>query len=201
MRTQGGVSAETRADDGTTVAELFEVLRREVAGLRSAAGRVLRERAEAWAPVAADLAAWSRVAVDSQTATVRANDFRKALDWVRAIGKEVRNERLAPFAATSAKVWEMLRQESNVELGPITLAGAGPQRKVALDVTIDGVPGAALSVMSQGELHALGLALFLPRATSGDSPFGLSGLRTRCRTWWRLRCSARCPGLARCPRG
>jgi len=33
------------------------------------------------------------------------------------------------------------------------------------------VAGAALSVMSQGELHALGLALFLPRATSPDSPF------------------------------
>jgi hypothetical protein len=84
----------------------------------------------------------------------------------------VRNARLAPFAATSARVWETLRQESNVELGPITLAGAGTARKVALDVTIDGVPGAALSVMSQGELHALGLALFLPRAMAGDSPFG-----------------------------
>jgi hypothetical protein len=125
-----------------------------------------------WAPVAADLAAWSKWAADSQAATVRANDLKKALDWLRAAGKEVRNARLAPFAATSAEVWGMLRQESNVELGPITLAGAGPQRKVALDVTIDGVPGAALSVMSQGELHALGLALFLPRATSDDSPFG-----------------------------
>ena len=26
--------------------------------------------------------------------------------------------------------------------------------------------------MSQGELHALGLALFLPRATAAESPFG-----------------------------
>lgn len=66
----------------------------------------------------------------------------------------------------------MLRQQSNVELGPITLAGAGPQRKVALDVTVDGVRGAALGVMSQGELHSLGLSLFLPRATATDSPFG-----------------------------
>lgn len=43
---------------------------------------------------------------------------------------------------------------------------------MALDVTVDGVKGAALSVMSQGELHALGLALFLPRATAAESPFG-----------------------------
>ena len=54
--------------------------------------------------------------------------------WLQKTGREVRNERLAPFAETSAHVWEILRQESNVELGPITLAGAGPQRKVALDV-------------------------------------------------------------------
>jgi hypothetical protein len=33
------------------------------------------------------------------------------------------------------------------------------------------VPGAALGVMSQGELHALALSLFLPRATLPESPF------------------------------
>jgi hypothetical protein len=42
---------------------------------------------------------------------------------------------------------------------------------VTLDVTVDDVAGAALGVMSQGELHALGLALFLPRATTPESPF------------------------------
>jgi hypothetical protein len=65
----------------------------------------------------------------------------------------------------------MLRQESNVDLGPVRLAGASTHRKLSLDVTVDGVEGAALSVMSQGELHALGLALFLPRATAPESPF------------------------------
>jgi hypothetical protein len=65
----------------------------------------------------------------------------------------------------------MLRQESNVDLGPIRLVGASTQRKLSLDVTVDGVDGAALSVVSQGELHALGLALFLPRATAQQSPF------------------------------
>ena len=40
-----------------------------------------------------------------------------------------------------------------------------------LDVTVDGVEGAALGVMSQGELHALALSLFLPRATLPESPF------------------------------
>jgi hypothetical protein len=42
---------------------------------------------------------------------------------------------------------------------------------VELDVTVDGVEGAALGVMSQGELHALALSLFIPRATLPESPF------------------------------
>ena len=36
---------------------------------------------------------------------------------------------------------------------------------------MDGVEGAALGVMSQGELHALALSLFIPRATLPESPF------------------------------
>jgi hypothetical protein len=150
----------------------FGTLLGAVTLLQDAAAQAIRERAEAWQPVAAHLTAWIQLTVKGQAATVRAKDLNKAIDWLRDVSKEVRNARLAPFARTSAEVWETLRQESNVELGPITLAGAGPMRKVSLDVTIDGVPSAALSVMSQGELHALGLALFLPRATAADSPFG-----------------------------
>ena len=153
-------------------AETFGALSAAVDALRSQALAVLKRRAEAWQPVARDLAAWAEQARKSQEAAAKLADLRKAIDWLRKIGNEVRNARLAPFAQASARVWETLRQESNVELGPITLAGASTQRRVTLDVTVDGVPGAALSVMSQGELHALGLALFLPRATAADSPFG-----------------------------
>ncbi len=74
---------------------------------------------------------------------------------------------MAPFAEKSAMVWDLLKQESNVRLGPIRLDGVATQRRV----TVDGTGGAALSVMSHGELHALGLALFLPRATAPESPF------------------------------
>ena len=58
-----------------------------------------------------------------------------------------------------------------MELGRIELVGSKTARKVTLDVTVDSVPGAALGVMSQGELHALALSLFLPRATLPESPF------------------------------
>jgi len=153
-------------------AVMYEELIAPIAELRDRAAAALQRREEAWHPIANDLAAWVKQARDSQEAAIRLADLKKAIDWIRKVSREVRNARLAPFAQTSAQVWTMLRQESNVELGPITLEGSGPARKVALNVTVDGVEGAALGVMSQGELHALGLALFLPRATATESPFG-----------------------------
>jgi hypothetical protein len=152
--------------------ENFAHLRDALSQVREAAAVVLRRRDDAWRPVADALADWLADSRKSREASGRLNDVRKAIAWLRDVGGRLRNERLAPFSEMSARVWAMLRQESNVELGPVTLAGTGPARKVSLDVTVDGVPGAALSVMSQGELHALGLALFLPRATADVSPFG-----------------------------
>jgi hypothetical protein len=64
-----------------------------------------------------------------------------------------------------------LRQQSNVELGGVHLQGVATRRSVSLEVTVDGVPGAALGVMSQGELNALALSLFMPRASLPESPF------------------------------
>ena len=82
-----------------------------------------------------------------------------------------RNLRLEPIAAQARKIWGQLRQESNVDLGDITLEGTATRRRAILGGSVDGQPTKALSVMSQGELHALALALFLPRATAADSPF------------------------------
>jgi hypothetical protein len=99
------------------------------------------------------------------------DDIKKAHDWLRKVSLDVRNDRLQPLAKQSSEIWRELRQRSNVELGPITLEGKATQRRVALEVTVDGIGGTALGVMSQGELHALALALFLPRATVPESPF------------------------------
>ncbi len=64
-----------------------------------------------------------------------------------------------------------MRHESNVDLAGISLEGSANRRKAVVEGSVDGVPAGALSVMSQGELHALALALFIPRATTSDSPF------------------------------
>ena len=93
------------------------------------------------------------------------------MDWLREQTDSLRNDRLAPLADQAGQIWQALRQQSNVELGPVRLEGSATRRRVALDVTVDGVDGTALGVMSQGELHALALALFLPRAMLAESPF------------------------------
>ncbi|TCJ40367.1 AAA family ATPase [Parafrankia sp. BMG5.11] len=146
-------------------------LLRAVEALRAAARDEL-DRADAdWRPLAARVTAWvgAARAVDADADALA--DVRQALDWLREATQRLRDERMRPFAQRSAQIWSMLRQESNVDLGPVRLTGSANQRRVDLDVTVDGVDGAALGVMSQGELHALGLALFLPRATSDASPF------------------------------
>ena len=84
---------------------------------------------------------------------------------------EIRNERLAPLAGQARSIWAMLRQESNVDLGAIRLAGLSTSRHVELDVSVDGAPGSALGVMSQGEVNALALSVFLTRARLPTSPF------------------------------
>ena len=70
-------------------------------------------------------------------------------------------------------IWNQLRLQSNVSLDehPPARATATARASVELDVTVDGTEGAALGVMSQGELHALALSLFIPRATLPESPF------------------------------
>ncbi len=168
-------AATANESDLATLAAGFEAaygdLNVTVTDLRDSATAALRRREESWQPLAAELAGWlagARVAVRDEVTLKR---VKQAIDWLKTAGQEIRDLRLAPFAAMSAKVWEALRQESNVDLGPIRLEGSATRRRLALDVTVDDVPSVALGVMSQGELHALGLALFLPRATATDSPF------------------------------
>lgn len=150
-----------------TVAPLVEAM----SHLQAAAAAEVDRREDAWRPVASSVAAWISFARPAFAAASRVEDLRKAESWLKTAAVEIRNDRFAPIADQSMEIWRLLRQQSNVSLGRIELKGSGTQRKVTLDVTVDGVPGAALGVMSQGELHALALSLFFPRATLDESPF------------------------------
>lgn len=139
--------------------------------LHAQAADELARREGAWAPVAAQLAGWVRLEEQARDIDDELKATTMAKKWVADHAAVFRNLRLKPIAAQARHIWSQLRQESNVDLADISLEGAANKRKAVLEGAVDGKPTKALSVMSQGELHALALALFLPRATSVKSPF------------------------------
>lgn len=139
--------------------------------LRDEAAAALAEREDAWAPLAEKVTAWIPAERRAQQLDGQFKAITAARNWATKLGAEFRNLRLKPIAAQARQIWAELRQESNVDLGDITLAGTATKRKAVLGGSVDGEPTQALSVMSQGEQNAVALALFLPRATSVKSPF------------------------------
>jgi hypothetical protein len=139
--------------------------------LKATASKELQRREDIWRPIATDLAGWLDTAKRARSGEEELKDLHAAEKWIRAASNDIRNDRFAPIADQAQGVWDMLRMQSSVLLKKIVLTGAGSARKVVLDVSVDGMEGAALGVMSQGELNSLALSLFMPRATLPESPF------------------------------
>ena len=131
----------------------------------------LARREDLWRPMATELRDWVPHALAAAPAQAQVAELKKAENWFKSVQADMRAERFRPIADRAKAIWRQLRQQSNVELEDVALKGSATQRSVALDVTVDGVAGAALGVMSQGELNALALSLFMPRASLPDSPF------------------------------
>lgn len=128
--------------------------------------------AERWTPFALRLAG---LVADYRDALVLDRQGRQLDDAHEAATRCVatlRDERLAPIVDRSVQIWAQLKQESNVSVEAIALTGRANRRGVDIRAVVDDASGAsALSVMSQGELNSLALAMYLPRATSDESPF------------------------------
>jgi recombinational DNA repair ATPase RecF len=139
--------------------------------VRADAKALLDEHEDAWKPFAMLLASWledARAVVDGDQAI---HDIRRSEEWLKQAGQDLRSERFHPVADRAKDIWNVLRMQSNVELADVTLEGTSTSRRVEVHVNVDGEESAALGVMSQGELHALALSLFFPRATLPESPF------------------------------
>ena len=139
---------------------------------RKGATSALAQRDDVWGPLAARISAWCE-AWDGWLETKPALDLLTAAEkWLKENDTQLKNERIAPITEKAKHAWALLRQESNVDLGELRLEGQATRRRVTITATIDGADaGSALPVMSQGELHALTLSLFLPRASLDESPF------------------------------
>lgn len=142
--------------------------------VRTYAVRELEERDERWRALVTRLAAWADKAREVERDKSLLSDLRKALKWLKDLSTELREQRMERFTDATQGIWERLRQESNVDLTAVSLKGSEKAnvRKLVMAASVDGQDAPALDVMSQGELHSLALSLFLPRATTADSPFG-----------------------------
>ncbi|MBC2868883.1 AAA family ATPase [Streptomyces mexicanus] len=129
---------------------------------------------ERWREAAGLLAEWTRLSREADAVTSLKKDVNAAHTWIKKLTTEIRDLRLDAFAGHTQRIWEKLRQQSSVDLKDVKLHGTekATVRKLIMDVTVDDTEAPALGVMSQGELHSLALALFLPRVAAADSPFG-----------------------------
>lgn len=162
-------------DDPTALADhaeaLAPALAEAVEEVRAAARAEQQRRVDVWQPVAVQVAAWLPKARTAVAAEPSIADLKAAAKWVGDEANVVRNERFAPIADRVREIWDTMRQTSNVSLDKVSLVGLKTRRSVELEVSVDEEKTAALSVMSQGELHTLALSLFIPRATLPASPF------------------------------
>lgn len=172
------LAATTWADPPTGDLELADHLQARFSGvdhslraLQDRARSLVVAREDLWAPLALKLGQWVSLVRTAAETAPQVVEVKSASDWLKASEGDLRNQRLAPLADRAREIWALLRQESNVDLGAIRLEGNATRRRVELTAEVDGVDAGALGVMSQGELHALALSLFLPRATAPDSPF------------------------------
>lgn len=142
-----------------------------ITSLGEEATTALLQHQDAWAPHATRLSEFVLKARNARQGEDKLRIAEAANNFMKRNGTLLRNRALEPLAEKARNIWATLRQESNVDLGGVQLDGNGTSRRVKLLAEVDGMQAGALGVMSQGELHALALALFLPRATMKDSPF------------------------------
>ena len=146
-------------------------LHETIARVRDAAAQLQTEQEDAWRPCAEALADWVANEHVARAGSEPLPMLKGAEQWVKATTAQLRADRFEPIRQEAQSHWQTLSRGGSVALDDIRLEGSATRRRVQLDVSVDGVAGVALGVMSQGELHSLALSLFLPRATLPESPF------------------------------
>ena len=140
--------------------------------VRSAARELQQRLADEWRPLADKLTELLPVASEGQEAERLWPHVKKAETWLKQCEAAIRDKRFENVNSRVKDVWETLAVGSNVMLEDVRLKA----KSVEMNVTVDGDRSVALGVMSQGELHALALSLFIPRVKFEESPFGFAVL-------------------------
>ncbi len=116
-------AAASAPDDDHAMADHLESAVVEALGatkaLRAQAADVLSQRESAWAPLAAQLAAWVPVEQQARALDDTVTTMTAAKKWMTDKVGTFRNRRLEPIAAQARAIWSQLRQGSNVDLSDI----------------------------------------------------------------------------------
>ncbi len=158
------------ADDGMDE-ETVNGLGVALADLHEACGQRVAEAAVVWQPILEALVLWRNQVSPSTVAEGHVTQLKLAAEWLAKAGNDLRNERFAEIKQEVLGFWQQLRMSSSVELHDLGLTGKSTSRQLQVDVSVDEAKSVALSVVSQGELHALALSLFLPQTLRPQSPF------------------------------
>jgi recombinational DNA repair ATPase RecF len=158
--------AELARHLAASVTPVVDVLTR----LRDEATTKLSERDETWRDLVEDVLGWVKLRRAAEASGEDLHNAKASQAWLKANAEQLRNQRLEPLAEKAKWIWSHLRKESNIDLDTITLSGQRNRGTVKLAARVDGQPADALPVMSQGELNAIAMALFLPRAAMPASP-------------------------------
>tara|TARA_R110002073_G_scaffold336544_1_gene535014 strand:- start:4584 stop:7193 length:2610 start_codon:yes stop_codon:yes gene_type:complete len=153
-----------------------EAIRAVITHAKARATEILSERDAPWRKVLPVVQAFvdeAQVSLDAEDHT-RGPQLKSAHNWLSQAEVSLREKRFTPLAEQICSVWETLRQGSNVSLSLPSLHSKGKMRKLVLDTKVDDSEESrsAFGIMSQGELNALALSLFLPRVLSDKTPFG-----------------------------
>lgn len=161
------VKSQNPVDFGVHGAQLESLLSER----RETAESTLRELDLQFRPLQKALLSWLDARQDPAALRQKRLQLKHVEDWFKTVESDLRQQRVAPFRNEVLELWKRLGRGSDVALVDVDFAGSGTKRKLKLDSVVGGREAPAQGVMSQGELCAMALALFLPRTASKESPF------------------------------
>jgi hypothetical protein len=139
-------SAWLSSDDADVkaAARRIETQAKEIAALLATAQEQARASLatsrRGWARFVPALASWIDEAEVAAAGSGRVGDIAQAEKWLKDTSDEIRGERFAPVAEHARRLWDLMRQQSNVELEALTTGGQRRPASSVLRVEVDGKP-------------------------------------------------------------
>lgn len=149
----------------------FELLDMQISETQTAAKRLVENNSEEFKPLLDLLDSWRKAQQKSDELSPTKRSHEKALTWIKSEITRQRSIRLEAINTQITNTWQKFSGSDDLKLDPLELTGSTNRRKVSLTCQTGGSEANARSIFSQGQLHALALSIFLPRATHKGSPF------------------------------